>query len=290
MALGQGFETATIPLPQSGGFSPYLRVIVSSGTLALAGATDREVGTVAMPVPATGVGSGTTAPVLTPNSEGAPIMVAAGVINQFANVYGAASGQVSATPNGNFIGISLGTPGGGATANAGEYLIVLRNKGGQEYLYSNTAASASLNNTSTETDFGLDFSVPANLLKAGDILKIKFAGIVTGVTSTPTLNIKVYLGTTALVATGTVSVLANGLFVGECQVVVRTAGSGGTMIAEGWTVEGVPGTAVPTPFLLASTTLNTTIANAVYVSGAWSAASSSNAARLDVLTVERLAS
>jgi hypothetical protein len=288
MALGQYVETPTFAFPLTAGNSlgQYLRVIMSGGSLTLAGATDREIGTVTVNYPSSGSGSMPYATIVLPSAEGAPWFVAAGAISQFTNVYGAANGQVSATPNGNLIGMAMT-----ATANAGEYVAVLRSKQGSEYLYSSLAASAALTNTTTPTDYGLDFTVPANLLKAGDILKISAQGIVTGVASTPTLTNILYLGTQALITTGAVTVAANGLFRIDAEVVIQTGGSGGTMGASGYWVEGVPGTAVPTPWQLATTTaLNTTIANLIKVTGTWSAASASNTAVLNTLSVIRFGS
>lgn len=287
MTMGQGFETPVITLPQSGGFSPYLRVVLSGGTLALAGATDREIGTIALPVPATGVGSGTTAAVLTNGSEGPPYMVANGAISQFASVYGAAGGKVSATPNGNFIGIALT-----ATANDGEWVIVLRTKGGQQYLFSNVAASTALTGiaANTATIFDQNYTLPANLLKAGDLLKIVAQVIMTAVHSTDTQQFNLKIGSTVLIGDVAANPTTNDIFLAEFTLQVRTAGATGTCVGTGLVTRGTPGTATATPGILASTTLNTTIAQQIGVWDTCSVLNGGNSARLDVLTIERIAS
>ena len=117
--------TPIITLPINSALEPYRRVLMSAGQLAYAGADDREVGTLKQRVPTSGLGSSDVAPVVTPNAEGTVLMIANGAIAQYGNVYGAASGKVSATVNGNFIGIALE-----ATTADGDQVEVLRLSGG----------------------------------------------------------------------------------------------------------------------------------------------------------------
>jgi hypothetical protein len=283
MALGQGFEGPTLTIPASGAFGPYLRVVLSSGTAALAGANDREIGTTVIPTPASGIGSASDVAILPRNAEGAPWMTASGAISQYARVYAAASGKVSATANGNFIGIALT-----ATANNGEYLIVLRNSGDQSLLFSQVAASTAVTSTSTETAFDASaFTLPANFLRAGDVIKISYQGIATATNSTDTLKARLFIGSTVISDTGALDVANNDIFVGSATLVIRTAGSTGTVVGEGWTNIGTPGTSTSRGFNLASTTIDTTATQAISLKGTWSTTNAGNSARSDIFTVEK---
>jgi hypothetical protein len=69
--------------------------------------------------------------------------------------------------------------------------------------------------------------------------------------------------------------------------VVRTIGSSGTVVGVG-TFKSIPaaeGTMTIKDDILASTTLDTTAAISMAVSGTWSTTSASNSCRLDILNV-----
>lgn len=280
-----GGPAATLPKLLSTGFERYLRVILSGGQLAVAGALDREVGTVGLSMPASGLGSDISAPVVIPYAEGCPWMVSAGAIAQYADVYGAANGQAGATRNGNYIGIALK-----ATANAGEWFPVLRMPGRVGgLLFSNLVPSTAVSNTTTETKFDQNFTLPANLLNAGDVLRIRAQGIFTAVNSTNTQLCKLYLGSIVLAQTAAVNPTANDEFYFDAEVIVRTNGSSGTVVSSGLQTLGTPGTATAYPFLKASTAIDTTATQQIAVSDTCSVANAGNSARLDMLTVERKA-
>ena len=67
-------------------------------------------------------------------------------------------------------------------------------------------------------------------------------------------------------------------------LVIRTIGAGGTFVAHGWSSDFTT-TAVVQEFL-ASTAINTTVAQVIGVEADWSVAHADNEARLDILTVE----
>ena len=158
--------------------------------------------------------------------------------------------------------------------------------------YSNTAASAAHTNTTTEALFDTTYSIPANTLKAGTVVRIKYQGIATSTNSTDTLTIKLYLGGLAGTAllTGTATDVANdNIFAGEFTLVIRTAGASGTMVGYGTHTEvpAASGTAAhDITEILASTTVDTTAAQVVGVGADWSVANAGNSARLDVMIVE----
>lgn len=103
----QAVAAPTVSFPVDTAIGKYLRVKVSAGNLALAGAEDVEVGTVAQAIIVSGLGAMTKGPVLLRSSEGTVYGIASGSITAYAKVYGAASGKVSATANGNHLGIAL---------------------------------------------------------------------------------------------------------------------------------------------------------------------------------------
>ena len=163
--------------------------------------------------------------------------------------------------------------------------------------YTATAASAAVSNTTTETLFTNKYSIPANTLKAGQLIKIRFQGIATATNALDTLAIALKIGSTdatppvggtTLISIPATDVANNDVFTGEYDLIVRTAGSSGTMVGVG-TFKSIPaaeGTMTIKDDILASTAINTTIAQLVGVSATWSAANVGNSCRLDFLSVE----
>lgn len=158
-------------------------------------------------------------------------------------------------------------------------------------LYSNTAASSAVTNTSSETLFSTSYTLPANMLKAGSLLRVRYQGIATATNSTNTLAVKLYIGGTggtALLASGATDVANNDIFCGEFDLICRTVGASGTMVGRGIhaTTLAASGTASPVYAILGSTTINTTTSKVIGVSATWSVANAGNSCRLDMLTVE----
>lgn len=81
----------------------FLRVKISSSKLAVAGATDEDIGT----IEEAAFADGDFCTVRLKNAMGTRKMVAAGAIAQYASVYGAAGGKVDDVANENFQGIAL---------------------------------------------------------------------------------------------------------------------------------------------------------------------------------------
>jgi hypothetical protein len=158
-------------------------------------------------------------------------------------------------------------------------------------VYTNEAASTAISNSTTETLFSTQYSVPAKSLRPGQLIKIRFQGIATATNSTDTLAIKLYIGGlsgTALISMAATDVADNNVFEGEYEVIMRTVGASGTMVGTG-TFKSVPaaeGTATYKDDILASTAIDTTVAQVIGVSATWSVASASNSVRLDFMRVE----
>lgn len=157
---------------------------------------------------------------------------------------------------------------------------------GTHTLYSNTAPSAAVSNTTTETAFDKSFAIPANSLVAGEVLTIQGQGIATATNSTDTLRCKLYLGTTVIADTGALDVANNDIFTFQATLIIRTIGASGTFVAEGEVSIGTPGTATVKTFVLGSTAIDTTVANTLAIKATWSVANAGNSVRLDVMDVE----
>lgn len=157
-------------------------------------------------------------------------------------------------------------------------------------VYTNVAASTAISNTTTETLFDKYHTIPANSLRPGSLIRVKFQGIATSTNSTDTLTIKLYLGGltgTALLSMAATDVANNDVFQGEYELIVRTVGSSGTVVGCG-TFKSIPaaeGTMTVKDDILASTTLDTTASKVIGVSATWSVASASNSVRLDFMRV-----
>lgn len=154
-------------------------------------------------------------------------------------------------------------------------------------LYQNTADSAAIASTASETDFDKTYSLPANSLRVGDVITIRGQLSSVGVTATPTLQVKVYIGATAVLTTAAVTTAANDLPTFEVKIVVRAIGASGSIVAYGTSIMGVPGTGVPKPFNMAATSIDTTAAKTIKVSATWSASSASNTVKLSNLTISK---
>lgn len=163
--------------------------------------------------------------------------------------------------------------------------------------YTNTGASAAISNTTTETPFSTNYSIPANTLQVGSKIRIRYQAIATATNSTDTLAIKLYLATditagaivgTALISHAATDVADNNVVQGEFELIIRTVGASGTVVGCG-TYKSVPaaeGTMTIKDDILASTAIDTTVAQIAAVTATWSVASASNSCRLDVMIVE----
>jgi hypothetical protein len=158
-------------------------------------------------------------------------------------------------------------------------------------VYSAVAASAAHTATTTEALFDKQYSIPADTLKAGSVIKVRFQGIATGTNSSDTLTVKLYIGglTGTAILTGTATDATNDdVFTGEALIQIRTAGASGTLVAvaSGNIVPAATRVAVPVFQITASTAIDTTAAQVVGVGADWSTTSGSNTARLDIMVVE----
>jgi hypothetical protein len=270
----------SLPNPAITAFGPYLRVKIVAGQIALAGATDREIATLQRRVLASGLASGKLAPAVLDNAQGTKKFIANGVIAQYADIYGAAAGKVSATANGNFIGVAMT-----ATTADGDEVVVCRLRNSPSTLLLQTVASSAVTTTAAETAFDQTATIPANTLKAAKRIKILLQGIATATNSTDTLTVKLKIGTQVIIATAAVDVANNDIFFIEAELIIRTDGATGTLVAAGLQGLGTPGTVTGKPFNLGSTAIDTTVDQLVSATATWSTNNAGNSCRQDMLDV-----
>lgn len=153
-------------------------------------------------------------------------------------------------------------------------------------LYTNVADSAAVTNTVTETAFNKSYTIPANSLQVGDVIRIRGQALATATHSTDTLVVKVYIGATAICATATLDVADNDIASFDIVLTVRTIGASGTFVAAGTTTIGPPTSATTKAFNLLSTALDTTVTEAITVKATWSVADVGNSVLLKELVID----
>lgn len=158
--------------------------------------------------------------------------------------------------------------------------------------YSMTAAGTAHTNSTTETVLG-SFSIPANTIKAGTVVKIRYQGIASTTTGATTLTVVLKIGPTTLTGQAIITHSAtdaadNDIFTGYAELVGRAApaASAACVVVTQYNAIGAAGGALLAGFL-GSTNFATNGALLVEVTADWSAADA-NSCRLDILNVEIL--
>lgn len=153
------------------------------------------------------------------------------------------------------------------------------------------AASTAITGTQeAETAFDQAVSIPADMLEAGSVVRIRAQGIHTSTTGTETHTIALKIGATTIYTVASVDPANNDIWVIDVAVTIRTAGASGTCVACGWALAtGAHATGTAKAVYLASTAIDTTVANsvAVYIDRQ-ATATDGDSARLDSLIVELL--
>lgn len=158
--------------------------------------------------------------------------------------------------------------------------------------YAMTAAGTAHTNSTDEAVLG-SYTIPANTLKAGSVLKVRYQGIATATNGADTLTVNLRIGATTL--TGTVLIthaatdaVNDDIFAGEFTLVARAApGAAAACVGVGsYAGLGAAGTPTTRQAYLAATNLATNGALLLEVTADWSAASAADSCRLDVMVVE----
>ena len=187
----------------------------------------------------------------------------------------------------------IGAPGvKGATGAIG--LTGPTGPAGTTLVYVNTTIPGgnTVANTSVETFFTSSYTVPANSLAIGTVLRIKLFGVYSTGVVAPSLILKVYFGATVLIASGTLTTVANITNDGwsaEGLFTVQGIGSSGTIEAQGLSEFSTASTVVLFVNMdnAAPVTVDTTINEAVRASVQWGGTvNASDTITLREMTVE----
>ena len=164
--------------------------------------------------------------------------------------------------------------------------------------------SATITNTTTETQpvtnpgsNAIEFNIPANTLRVGAQIRVRFLAVVTGVTAGPTLTGRFKFtdgSVTRLVGDAQAAIVsANDVYAGEITLICRAIGSGTSAKFDfmGWDMSGSGnGSGILDPVVAsADLTFNSTAAVQVFLTLQWDAASSSNIVLLREWNVDMLA-
>jgi len=154
----------TLPVTLGSSFELGLRVKLTAGVLALAGATDSEVGLIN-----TRVLTNEEAASVAPMKVGVVyLMRAAGAFDKYAAIYGAASGKVDDAANENFVGTAL-------EASAGDNALVRVLALVDIDEIDNTGSIDG--NVVIDEDFIGDYPAAATALAVGDLTKVETNGL-----------------------------------------------------------------------------------------------------------------
>lgn len=152
--------------------------------------------------------------------------------------------------------------------------------------YSTVTASATITNTVTPTSFNRTFTIPANMLQVGSVIRIQGAGNYQQ-TANPTIAVQVRIGGTNITSNSIPLTVSNFGWSVLANLAIRTIGAGGTAgIGTGFI--GFAGSTNSTNGLFGSISVNTTTALVIDIQVTWGAASASNIISLESLTVEIL--
>lgn len=167
----------------------------------------------------------------------------------------------------------------------------------QGVIFTQTGSKTVSNTTSDTTLLGSGVgttTLPANFFTVGKTVRIKMSGSYSTPIGVPSATIKIKLGSTTLATITTTSLLSGASdkgFSGEIIITCRSTGASGTAMIDGFiSYQGASSVRIFQDVNSAGSTptIDTTAANALDVTLAWDAASSSRSATSFVTTVEIL--
>lgn len=250
--------------------SQYARVkLNSSAQIVEADADDKGIG-----VALIAAASGDEVTVKLWTDGGTFKVLAAGAVSVNDVIYAADEGQVDDVVG---TGIAVGRALEAATAANDVIEIVPILAEGNGLVGVAVADSASVTNTTTETTFSTcTKTIDGATLQAGDVIEVVFRAHCVATNSTDTLNLKLYLGTEEICATGAVDVANSDIGFIHAWITVRTLGASGTISATALTALGVPGTAAALPRRKDQATEDISGDIAITVKATWSVANACN--------------
>jgi len=190
------------------------------------------------------------------------------------------SGPTNAYSDGTAIAVNQGVSIGAATGQLGPDQTT-----GGGLIYGLTA-DAIVNTVAVQT-VAATTPLAANTLRVGDIIRIRAAGTI--IRTSGTITILITIGATTIVTTGAITNAATGdEFFMDAEIKVTAITSSGTIEGMSWWVDGVPGTAVPAAYSLASTTIDTTASQAVAIQVTPSISLAGNSVTVKTFDVQKL--
>lgn len=162
-----------------------------------------------------------------------------------------------------------------------------------EQILSRLSAAGTAHSNSTDEAVLASVAIPANFLQAGQRLRVRGLARTTAQNSTDTLTCTLRFGTaaltgTAIFASSAIDQVAEDVFVFDVELSVRTGGSSGTLVAQGFAMgPDASGTAAQGVGKLL-TSVDLTAAQYVALTADWSAASSSNSVQIEAFDVSVL--
>jgi len=215
------------------------------------------------------------------NKPGTLVLVASGAISAYADVFADDDGKVTATNTGYKIGKAL------ATVTADDDLVeVLPEAGKLGLLYANITASTAVgSNSSAVADFDKYATIPAGVLAAGDVIRVRAKAKITGIDSTPQCTVALVLGTENIVSSVVAAGAANDICVIDAEITVSASGASGKVLGSGFQIFDASGTAAKS-WEKAEASEDLSAAVVLKCTGKFDAEHASNLLELQQLTVE----
>lgn len=218
-------------------------------------------------------------------SEGTFQVEAAGAFTVGDELYGADDGKFDdATSGGPSMLIAAKTASGDGSVV--EALPRHAAEVGAALIYANIADSAEIENTTVETAFDQAKTIDGAKLRVGDVIEVIARAYVVDNNSTDTLNLKLYVGTEEIVATGAVDVADADIGYIHAFITVRATGAAGSIAGGGLVALGVPGTVTAKPFRKDAAAEDLSGDVAIDVKATWSVAHADNEVELEQMIVK----
>lgn len=233
-------------------------------------------------------GANTFSGATTFGSLNGPLQVNAGVLSATTSI-GVLYGGTGLTGAPGYGQVAVGNASCGYTLTATSSLKISPKK----FVNITVPSGNTIANTTTETAFASTYTIPANTLEVGDIIRIKLWGVYSNTLTPPTVIGKVKIGSTVFATTGTITggaAASNAGWSGEESIVVQSIGSSGVVDAQAFLEFATAATAALTINVpnASTLTLDTTADQAITVTVQWGTASASNTITLRQMIVEIL--
>lgn len=189
----------------------------------------------------------------------------------------------------------FGVPGVAGTTGATGATGATGPVGSATLLYSNTTIPAgnTVASTAAETAFTSFYTLPANTVAAGDVIRVTLSGVYSTALTPPTIEGKIKFGSTVMLDSGAVTAVGsvtNGKWNAEAWFVVQSIGAGGAVEAHGRLEFATTlGAALTVPIgNIAAIAIDTTASQAITATAQWGTSSASNTIQLREMVIERL--